>query len=266
MLAELRQARILDEIRDTGFIKVRDLMQALSVSDATVRRDLKALATRGLVLRIHGGANLIAGLGPTPEAHRQRAAKQAIAQRAALLVCPGSAIGVGAGTTAAAFARAISSVPDITVVTNSLSAARALALGSPVGRGPAVILIGGMCTANRSLAGPIAVRSIKRLHLDCHFTGAHGIGLAAGLTVSDLVEAETSRALIDAADRTVVLADHTKWAVTALCPLARLDEVDTLVSDSELPVTAQRLLAARVGNLVLAEPAGITPHHAGASR
>jgi DeoR/GlpR family transcriptional regulator of sugar metabolism len=161
---------------------------------------------------------------------------------------------VGAGTTAAAFARAIASVPEITVVTNSLSAARALALGLPVGQGPTVILIGGMRTANRSLAGPISVRSIKRLHLDCHFTGAHGIDLAAGLTLSDLVEAETSRALIDAAGRTVVLADHTKWAVTALCPLARLDEVDTLVSDSELPATARRLLAARVGNLVLAEP------------
>ena len=56
MLARQRQARIVDEVRRRGGVRVSDLTSLLDVSDMTVRRDLEELDRRGLVHKVHGGA------------------------------------------------------------------------------------------------------------------------------------------------------------------------------------------------------------------
>ena len=69
------------------------------------------------------------------------------------------------------------------------------------------------------------------------------------------MEAETNRALVASARQTVVVADSTKWGVVGLSSIARLDEVDVLVTDDGLDVDVRRLVSSRVGRLVLAHPA-----------
>ena len=84
MLAQQRQAAIVDRLRDHGAVRVADLVIDLGVSDMTVRRDLEALAERGLLAKVHGGATVVHP-GSTDEpgfaakAVRQRAEKLAIA-------------------------------------------------------------------------------------------------------------------------------------------------------------------------------------------
>ncbi|HEY3873742.1 MAG TPA: DeoR/GlpR family DNA-binding transcription regulator [Actinocrinis sp.] len=257
MLAAQRQAWILEEIRRSGAIRVSDLTRALSVSDMTVRRDLDALARKGLIDKVHGGAT-VRQPGSTDEpgfeakVGRERRAKDAIAHRAAALVRPGTAIGVTAGTTTHAFALAMAGIPDVTVVTNSLRVGEMLhAHGVP---SQTVILTGGMRTPSDALVGPVAIQSIRALHLDCVFMGVHGMDDTAGFTSPNLMEAETNRALIDAARRVVVLADHTKWGVVGLCAIADLTEAAVLVTDPHLEDEARELLSERVGELVLADP------------
>ena len=58
MLAAQRQARILEEVQRTGGVRVNDLTRLLGVSDMTVRRDLDALDSRGLLTKVHGGATV----------------------------------------------------------------------------------------------------------------------------------------------------------------------------------------------------------------
>jgi DNA-binding LacI/PurR family transcriptional regulator/biotin operon repressor len=53
-----RQERLLAELRGQGAVRVRDLARELGVSELTIRRDIAALAERGLVSRVHGGATL----------------------------------------------------------------------------------------------------------------------------------------------------------------------------------------------------------------
>src|SRR5829696_481889 len=101
MLASQRQAIILEQVRREGAVRVSDLTGMLGVSDMTIRRDLDALARRGGVEKVHGGATLVgmssaAEPGFESKSHREQPEKDGIAQRAATLVTPGSAIGVGA--------------------------------------------------------------------------------------------------------------------------------------------------------------------------
>src|SRR5262245_14324983 len=149
-----RQERILAEVARNGGVRVSELTELLGVSDMTVRRDLDALARRGMVKKVHGGATL-PRTGSTDEpgfeakSGQQRPAKEAIARRAAEFVEPGTAIAVTAGTTTHALARHLARVPELTVVTNSLPVAEVLdASGRP---DQTVVLSGGARTPSHAL-------------------------------------------------------------------------------------------------------------------
>ena len=255
MLARQRQASILDSVRERGAARVAELVESLAVSEMTVRRDLDALAERGLVTRVHGGVIAVSGASDEPgyavKAGRQTAEKAAIAAAAAVLVAPGAAVGISAGTTTAALARALCAVPELTVVTNSIPVA---AVFHHHGRPDhTVVLTGGTRTRSDALVGPVAQRAIERTNVDLVFLGVHGMSGRAGFTTPNLAEAETDRALVAAARRLVVVADHTKWGLVGLATVAALDEAHVVVSDAGLTADARAELGARVEQLVIAE-------------
>jgi DeoR/GlpR family transcriptional regulator of sugar metabolism len=259
MLARHRQSLILQAVRTDGSARVSDLTQQLGVSDMTIRRDLEVLAREGLIEKVHGGAVLPG----SPTVHEpgfeaklvlERPEKAAIAQTAAAMVRPGTAIALSAGTTTFALAQCLLDVAGLTIVTNSLrvaslfSGTRGLDNG-----GPSVVLTGGMRTPSEALVGPIADLTIRSLHFDMLFLGCHGIDPDAGLTTPNLAEAETNRTFIPLARRVVVLADHTKWGVISLSSFARLDEIDVLITDEELPVDARDVCTEKIDEIVFAE-------------
>ncbi|KXK63304.1 DeoR family transcriptional regulator [Micromonospora rosaria] len=258
MLARQRQSAILDRVRTAGGVRVGELAAAFGVSDMTIRRDLETLHERGLLAKVHGGAT-VTGAGSTDEpgfrakSVRQLPEKEAIAARAAGLVRPGAAVALSAGTTTAALARRLVDVPGLTVVTNSLPAVEILHAGGRPDQ--TVILTGGVRTPSDALVGPLAVTAIRSLHLDLLFLGVHGISERAGFTTPNLMEAETDRALVAAADRLVVLADHTKWGTVGISSIVPLSSAHVLVSDDRLTPEARRLLSDEVGELMIV-PAG----------
>jgi DeoR/GlpR family transcriptional regulator of sugar metabolism len=257
VLARQRQERILEEVRARGGARVSDLVELLAVSDMTVRRDIAALARRGLVARVHGGATAVSGRSteePGFEAKfsLQPDQKAAIAKEAAGLVGAGASVAVSAGTTTYAVALELREIPDLTVVTNSIPVADLL--HGQHRDDLRVLLTGGTRTPSDALVGPLAVSALRTLHVDWLFLGVHGVDEEAGLTTPNLVEAETNRALIAAARRVVVTADSSKWGVVGLSSMARLDEVDVLVTDDGLDGEAIRIVRSRVGRLVLASP------------
>jgi DeoR/GlpR family transcriptional regulator of sugar metabolism len=266
VLARQRQERILEEVRVRGGARVSDLVDLLSVSDMTVRRDIAALARRGLVARVHGGATAVSGRSteePGFEAKfsLQTGQKAAIARAAAALTSPGDSVAVSAGTTTYAVALELRAVPDLTVVTNSIPVADLL--HAQHRDDLLVLLTGGTRTPSDALVGPLAVSALRSLHVDWLFLGVHGVDERAGLTTPNLVEAETNRALIASARRVVVTADSSKWGVVGLSSMARLDEVDVLVTDDGLDADAARVVRARVGRLVVATTAAPPAARAG---
>lgn len=254
MLAPQRQAAILDRVRATGGVRVTDLATEFGVSDMTIRRDLEALADRGLLAKVHGGATSMQ-TGSTDEpgfaakSIRQQAEKAGIAARAAELVTPGIAIALSAGTTTAELARRLTDVAGLTVVTNSIPVADIFyRSGRP---DQTVVLTGGVRTPSDALVGPVAVAAIRTLHLDVLFLGVHGMSERAGFTTPNLMEADTNRALVGAAERLVVLADHTKWGTVGISSMAALEEAHTVVTDAGLPDAGRAILTEHVAELVI---------------
>jgi DeoR/GlpR family transcriptional regulator of sugar metabolism len=254
MLAEQRQAHILELLRRSGAVRVADLVQDLGVSDMTIRRDLGVLAEAGLVQKVHGGATLVsdsAAYEPSFAAKStlQQEAKSAIAVAAAALVDPGMAIGMSAGTTTHALAGELLDLPGLTVVTNSVHIADLL---YQHGRGDqTVLLTGGTRTPSDAYVGPLAVHALHSIHVDLVFMGVHGMTLETGFTTPNLLEAETNQALVEAGRRLVVVADHTKWGVVGISSFARLDEADVLITDGDLDPEALATLEENVGELIL---------------
>ncbi|GAB1824217.1 DeoR/GlpR family DNA-binding transcription regulator [Herbidospora sp. RD11066] len=257
MLAQQRQQAILERVRRMGGVRVADLVRDLGVSDMTIRRDLEALADRGLIEKVHGGAT-VAGPGSTEEpgfaakSVRQQPEKEAVARAAAHLIRPGSAVALSAGTTTWTFAHHLVDVADLTLITNSVRVAEVFhRAGRP---DQTVVLVGGVRTPSDALVGPIAVQAIRSLNVDTLVLGVHGMNARAGFTTPNLLEAETDRELVAAAQQLVVLADHTKWGTVGISTIARLDRANVLVTDSGLDKEAREELAAHVGELIVAEP------------
>ena len=255
MLAVQRHQLIIDELRRHGAVRVSDLTDLLAVSEMTVRRDLDALATDGLLEKVHGGATLPGRLsadepGFEAKSHRQLREKEAIAREAALLVAPGQSIGVTAGTTTWRLAHHLARIPELTVVTNSIQVANIFHRDARSDR--TVVLTGGVRTPSDALVGPVAVSTIRSLHLDVLFIGVHGVTADAGLTTPNLLEAETDRALVAASERCIVVADHTKWGVRGLSRIAGLEDVDVFVSDSGLAADARAAIAEHVERVLIA--------------
>ena len=254
MLATQRQTLILEEIRRRGAARVGELTELLAVSDMTVRRDLDVLAAAGLIDKVHGGATARGRLsseepGFEAKSHHQLGEKDAIAQAASELIEPGQAIGLTAGTTTWRLAHHLGAIPDLTVVTNSIQVANVLHREQRPDL--TVVLTGGVRTPSDALVGPVAVTTLRALHVDLLFMGVHGMTLDAGFTTPNLLEAETNAAFIATATRFVVVADHTKWSVRGLSRIAKLGQAHVLVSDTDLPGEARTVLAEQIDQIVL---------------
>jgi DeoR/GlpR family transcriptional regulator of sugar metabolism len=233
--AERRQA-ILGMVRANGAASLRDLARTLRTSEVTVRRDLRALEAEGLIDRRRGGAVLPGGRTDEPARSRraQHAAleKAAIADLAASLIDEGDAIVLGAGSTVHELARRISHVPDLTVVTNSLLVAQALAHSGQV----EIVMTGG--TLHRlscALVGTIVEQVLTGLRVRRAFLSGTGLTAERGLSGSTMLLSAVDRTLVGAAREVVVLADHTKIGVDTMFQTVPVDCMTHLITDSAAP-------------------------------
>ena len=233
MYAEERYQRIVEKARTDGRVDVATLAALFDVTSETVRRDLTALERQGLLRRVHGGAIPVERLGFEPGLasrvtaradEKERIAKAALAELPAEGV-----ILLDAGTTTARLAEILPTDRELTVVTNALPVATTLSVRPNV----AVHLIGGRLRA-RTLAtvDDWALRQLADIYVDVAFIGTNGISIERGLTTPDPAEAAVKRAMIAAARRTVVLADHTKVGVDHFARFGSLDQIDVFITDS----------------------------------
>lgn len=237
MYAPERHQQILETARAHGRVDVAGLAKELSVTPETVRRDLTALERRGVLRRVHGGAIPVERLGIEPgvadrESHAS-GEKDRIA-RAALDELPdGGSIIIDAGTTTVRFAELLPLDRELTVVTHSIPVASVLISRPNI----SLHLLGGV-VRGRTLAavGEWTRAQVAEVFVDVAFMGTNGISVERGLTTPDLAEASVKRALIDAARRTVVLADHTKFGREDFARVAPLTDIDTVITDIGLDV------------------------------
>ena len=234
MYAPERHQEILTRARAEGRVDVASLALDLDVTPETVRRDLTAIERLGLLRRVHGGAIAVERLGFEPGlADRERvmsAQKERIAKAALDELPDGGAIILDAGTTTIRLAAMLPTDRDLTVVTHGLPIVTILA-----GRPNITLHLVGGTVRGRTLAavGSWALAALTQIHADVVFLGTNGVTVERGLTTPDLAEAQVKRALVAAARRVVVLADHTKLGVSDFALVAPLSAVDVLVTDTD---------------------------------
>ncbi|MFF4221977.1 DeoR/GlpR family DNA-binding transcription regulator [Streptomyces abikoensis] len=227
-------------VRANGAVSLRELARVVQTSEVTVRRDVRALEAEGLLDRRHGGAVLPGGFtresGFPQKSHLATAEKTAIADLAASFVEEGEAVVVGAGTTTQELARRLARVPGLTVVTNSLLVAQALAHANRV----EVVMTGGTLRgSNYALVGSGAEQSLQGLRVSRAFLSGSGLTAERGLSTSNMLSASVDRALVQAAAEVVVLADHTKLGTDTMFQTVPTDVITRLVTD-EPPVHDER--------------------------
>ncbi|MFG2551707.1 DeoR/GlpR family DNA-binding transcription regulator [Streptomyces sp. NPDC048581] len=232
MFAAERRQLILEMVRANGAVSLRELARVVQTSEVTVRRDVRALEAEGLLDRRHGGAVLPGGFtresGFPQKSHLATAEKTAIADLAANFVEEGEAIVVGAGTTTQELARRLARVPGLTVVTNSLLVAQALAHANRV----EVVMTGGTLRgSNYALVGSGAEQSLQGLRVSRAFISGSGLTAERGLSTSNMLSASVDRALVQAAAEVVVLADHTKLGTDTMFQTVPTDVITRLVTD-----------------------------------
>ncbi len=237
-------------------MSVEALADHLDVSRETVRRDLARLEADGRLRRFHGGAKALGGAAALPETEGPFAqrmmqnpeAKRGIGRAAAALFEPGTSLFIDTGSTTIAFAEALALRPPLVAITNAPRIAATLAAR----QGHKVFLIGGAygADAGESL-GPLALEQIGKFRADVAVLTIGGLDASCVMDF-DLQEAEVAKAMIERADRLVVLADHSKLDRRAVFEVAPLALVDVLVTDLPPAEPLARALAAAGIDLVIA--------------
>ena len=228
--AERRQA-ILELVRVSGAMSLRDLAAAMRSSEVTIRRDVREMERQGQLDRRHGGVMLPGGLSHEAS-HSQKARvaaaeKAAIAAFAATMVREGDAILIGPGTTTLELARRVAQIQDLTVVTNSILVAQALAHTTL----EVVVTGGSLRGSTYALVGSSVEQALAGLHVRCAFLSGNGLTAGRGLSPPNAMSARVDSALAAAAATVVGLAPHTKLGVDTMFQTVPLDRISVVITD-----------------------------------
>lgn len=231
MLAAERRDHLLELLAREGKIVAKDVAASLGISEDSVRRDLRDLASEGLCQRVYGGA-LPVSPAVADYGARQTVApdgKRKVASVAVGLVRPGGALILDGGTTALAVAHALPQDLVCTVITHSPTIAAAL-LDHPQAE---VFLLGGRIFKHSAVAcGAAAVEAAQNVSADLCFLGVTGVHPDAGLTTGDAEEAAMKRALAARAADTYVLASSEKVGTASRFRVLPWEDISGLITDA----------------------------------
>ena len=232
--AKHRRDQLLSQLSRHEPQSVRELARSLGVHGITVRRDLEQLTALGLIERYAGlvrRASLPPDLPHTFRLYLHHPGKVQIAQRALSLIEDGEHIALDASTTALCLARLLVG-RDVTVVTTGLDAAHLLAeLKVPV------TLLGGQLHPGSRSFHHAPDHPGLRMRIDKVFFSCAGLSSGGVLTEMHPGEVEAKQNLLRHARWRVSMIDHTKYGQSASWRLIRLQEVQVLISDRQLPLT-----------------------------
>lgn len=248
-----RQQTILQLLREQGRVFSAQLALQMGVSEDSIRRDLRDLASQGLCRKVYGGALPAAPeFPPLADRHAlQREQKQALARAAALHVRPGEQVLLDAGSTNSAIAACLPDTQGLRVITNAPDIALLLMARS----GFEVTLIGGRLDPRIGAAvGAQALEAIAALRADVCFIGTCAVDAEAGLWAVDGEEAALKRAMLAASSRCVVVASNEKLGAQASHRIGTVERIDVLVLEADAPPAQAEAFARR----------GVDIHHADA--
>lgn len=234
-----RKQVILNELQEHGRADIVALAEELGVSSMTIRRDLKRLAENGTVTISQGIAVLNEGALQEYNMEFKHQVnldqKRRIARKAFELINEGESVFLDAGTTIKELAQLMNRMRNINIMTHSLLAANAIARLPESSR--LIMCPGEYREMSLAYMGPLTDDFVQRFQIDLLFLSTEGLSLNQGISVIDVLDGHTKRALINQARRTICLADSSKFGASFFYSIAPLDKIDLVITDTGLDDT-----------------------------
>lgn len=243
MTKEERHNIILELLMQHNSVLVSDLATKLNVSSVTIRKDLTELEKEKKLYRNHGKAILInpyindRNVNEKEKFYTEE--KRAIGICAAGLIAPKDSILIASGTTMHFLARQIHATEHLTVITASLQVSEILSQDPEID----IIQLGGLLRhSSLSVVSKYAENMLSNFSCSKLYMGVDGIDLDFGITTTDMMEANLNRAMMQAAQKTIVLADSSKFGRRGFSKISDMEEVDHIITDSHIaPAVARRI-------------------------
>lgn len=227
-----RKQEILAQLEHNGSVQVIELARLLDVSKVTIRSDLDELEAKGLLVRTHGGAITAEKQGSSryisQTINEYTEQKLAIAKLAASFVRDGQSIIIDNGSTTVHIARYIADM-SLTVTTGSLLVMQELMHAGTVD----LLMAGGILRRpSMGLMGNFTKEFYRQIHADWFFLGAAGFSAKQGIYCTNLIEADTKRAMIGSASKVCLLADSSKLERPSLAKVCDWSSIHYLITDA----------------------------------
>lgn len=230
-----RQNKILTLAREHGRVDVEELSRSFEVSPQTIRKDLNELCERQILQRIHGGAIVGSGIeNVSYEARRLLApdAKRAIGTCAAGLIPDNSSMLINIGTTTEQVAQALKDHHGLLVITNNVNAVHIMKNFV----GIELIIAGGLVRrSDGGIVGVAAVDFINQFKVDYAVIGVSAVDEDGSLLDYDFREVRVAQAIIENARHVILVADLMKLERKAPVRIGHISQINTIVTDGELP-------------------------------
>lgn len=228
-----RHKKIIDKINKDGQVKSQALCDELDVSSVTIRKDLKFLEEKGMLYRMHGGATLSDPYATDRHVNEKEkyhlSEKMEIGAAAAKMVTANDSILIASGTSVLALAKNIKPQENLTVITSALNVALELNQHNQI----EVIQLGGILRKrSSSVTGLFAESNLCDFSCSKFFMGVDGIDLDFGLTTANVREARLNREMIKVSQKTIVLADSSKFGKRGFGRICGFDQVDEIITDN----------------------------------
>ena len=241
-----RREEIKKLIQKNGEVSLEELGTLFpDCSMMTLRRDLIYFESEGLVRRTRGGCVALKHISASIEdvfslrALENVDKKKVIAGKACKFLQSGQSIFIDSGTTLVFFAR---EMPDYYF--NIITTGPAVAIELSKKLNPYVTISGGQLNRNTlSISGLHSIDFIRSITVDVAFLTATAFSNDAGFTCGIYPECELKREVIAHSRQVVMLMDSTKVDKNMPYTFTRLENIDALVSDNDLPQEVKKLCA-----------------------
>ena len=238
-----RHKHILDCLARDGYVRVAEMAKELDVTTVTIRKDLKYLEEKKLLYRTHGSASPVNPQTQEVEVREKEKIhideKRRIAMAAAQLIEPDDSIIIASGSTVQMLGDFIQPQGHLTVVTSSLKTAVQLNSMDRVD----VIQLGRKKNKNSlSVVGVYTSQFFEQITCSKLFLGVDGIDLDYGITNSNIEEALLNIKMIEASQRTIIMADSSKFGRRGFGRICNLDRIDVIITDSGITASVARAI------------------------
>ena len=238
-----RHKHNLDCLARDGYVRVAEMAKELDVTTVTIRKDLKYLEEKKLLYRTHGSASPVNPQTQEVEVREKEKIhideKRRIAMAAAQLIEPDDSIIIASGSTVQMLGDFIQPQGHLTVVTSSLKTAVQLNSMDRVD----VIQLGGNVRKNSlSVVGVYTSQFFEQITCSKLFLGVDGIDLDYGITNSNIEEALLNIKMIEASQRTIIMADSSKFGRRGFGRICNLDRIDVIITDSGITASVARAI------------------------